>query len=263
MFLPGARPTRAPSGTEQILACLADLQRSGGILRIEDARGQEVPARLPFLSAGKVIVAAAGPLDLGPGDATNLVFIQSDTRFKAPTRVQAQGPLGIALDLPVTVQLADRRKRSRGYLNVALVGLFSPMAAAGAGLEASYAYAYESGSHAVATERPPVAEAQPQALPLANLLRAGPASGSGPFGGYLNEWLQNRTLAMSERHYASGLGLPGPGEPGRFRHGGLSGHGVSFHFLPCSLPGNWLGANRMRFEAHIDRHNVLVGVRIK
>ena len=269
MFLLGTKPNhRPPSGPGEIRDCLDEVRRTGAIFKIENAQGREVPACIKHLSAREVTVQPADPLDLGLGEATNLIYILNDFRFKAPTRALGTGPGGITVALPEVVLLAERRKKARGYLNVALLGLFSPMAAAAAMPEPATTYSYEPGAQAVALEHRPAAETgASRAVPVEGLVRPGPAAGPGLLDTYLHDWLQNRTPTMVNNSLSSlAPGLPVPGSPIHAHHGGLLAHGVSFHFVPCSLPGHWLGSGRsanVNFEAHIDRHNVQLGIRIK
>ena len=268
MFLLGAKANQPPSGAGEILECLDEVRRTGAIFKIEDAQGREVPARLEHLSPLGVALRPADPLDLGPGDDTNLIYILNDYRFKAPTRVLVAGPGGVSVALPAVVLLAERRKKARGYLNMALLGLFSPMAAAAALPEPATTYAYEPGSQAVALEHRPTGETRSvrSEPPVEGLFRPGPAAGPGLLDTYLHDWLQNRASAVAGPTTGLGPGVPVPTSLVHGRHGGLLAHGVSFHFVPCSLPAHWLGSARsanVSFEAHIDRHNVQLGIRLK
>jgi len=268
LFLFGAKANQPPAGTGEILECLEEVRRTGAIFKIENARGQEVPARLEQVSARALTLEPADPLGLKPGDATNLIYIFNDYRFSAPTWVLGAGPGGVAVALPAVVFLAERRKRARGYLNVALLGLFSPLAAA-AMPEPATTYAYEPGSPAVALEHRPTTETRSaRTVPMEGLIRPAAAAGPGLLDTYLQNWLQDRAPSMAGPRAGLGLGpgLPAPVSPFHARHGGLLAHGVSFHFVPCSLPGQWLSAGRsanLSFEAHVDRHNLQLGIRIK
>ena len=297
MFLLGAKANQPPSGAGEILECLDEVRRTGAIFKIEDAQGREVPARLEHLSPLGVALRPADPLDLGPGDDTNLIYILNDYRFKAPTRVLVAGPGGVSVALPavflgyaavvltlvllvLTSWSALAARASSGKVDhrfavdrsimgvLALLGLFSPMAAAAALPEPATTYAYEPGSQAVALEHRPTGETRSvrSEPPVEGLFRPGPAAGPGLLDTYLHDWLQNRASAVAGPTTGLGPGVPVPTSLVHGRHGGLLAHGVSFHFVPCSLPAHWLGSARsanVSFEAHIDRHNVQLGIRLK
>lgn len=132
----GLRKSGPPKGPERVLAYLVDAQRRMAPLKIEDAQGREVPATLDLITHKRVMLSSQEPLDLGKGAETHLVFILDGLRFKAPTRVMAVDPPGaVTVELPRSVDLAERRKIARGYLSaregataMAMAGLFNPLA---------------------------------------------------------------------------------------------------------------------------------------
>jgi len=259
-----------PAGAGSVRACLAEALRSGGPCKLEDARGREVAAGLERVAAGEVTLTAEGSLELAKGDRVNLIFIVYDTRYKAPTRVLAVDPPRISLALPLAIHLAERRKRSRNYLNIALLGLFSPLAASAASVESGQAYGYEPGLEAVALEQFHLAAALRGEAPvfqIQDLFTAGGTAVPGLWGAYVHHWMESRAQSLFARRYARSQDWNGaPAPVWQRQHGGFLAHGFSFYFLPFGQPEHWRGSARVpsvRFEVHFDRNNVQLGIRIK
>ena len=256
------------AGTGSVRDCLAEVQRSRGPCKVGDARGREAPAGLERIAADGVTLTVDSPLELGKGDQVDIIFIVYDTRYKAPTHVLAVAASRIFLALPLAIHLAERRKRSRGYLNIALLGLFSPVAAA-APVESGRTYGYEPGTEAVALEQFHLAAvpSEAPAFQIQDLFTAGGTAAPGQWGAYLHQWLESRTQSLFTRRYAQNhdwSGVPAP--PWQRQHGGLLAHGFSFYFMPFGQPERWrgfAGFSSVRFELHFDRSDIQLGIRIK
>ena len=143
MTLGGLKTIKPSREQEGALARLLEVESTRSILRIEDAQGREVPATFRSVTGAGAVLVPDQPLGLDAGAGTHLVFILHDLRYKAATTVLAGGPDGLTVAIPQRIDLAERRRRTRGYLNIALLGLFSPLAAA-APAEPSSTFVYAS-----------------------------------------------------------------------------------------------------------------------
>jgi len=276
MTLPGHKPVRVRPGIDQVRAFLTEVQQVGGLVRVEDDHGREVPSSLDSVTAGEVTLTPQRTLDLTPGRETQLVLICFESRFKAAARVLHVHGTQVRVALPHRIREADRRTTSRGFLNVALWGLFSPLAVAATPPEPTTYFEYEAGRAAAqwvqvpqqeSPDPSPASSVPSRPLPSTPGLVLGNARAH-PVVDYLQDRLQSRLNSLYARHVATpqpwlGMG----GNPIRQKHdSGLLGHGCSFHFLPISAPDRWHASrsfNTMRFEVHVDRNNVQLGIRIK
>jgi CheY-like chemotaxis protein len=116
-------------------------------INVVDGRGRAVVANLGSVSEERLSVTLQGPLTVDKGSAVDLLFILDGLRFKAPSRIQESKPGAVALDLPSSISLAERRKKPRARLNsregataIALTGLFD-----GVGLNGSIENISEGG----------------------------------------------------------------------------------------------------------------------
>lgn len=271
----GLRKPGTAQEPEEVLAYLAEAQAAGGPLWVEDAQGREVPARLEQVTRTEVKVVAGGPLGLDPGAGTHLLFILYDLRFKAPALVLACGEGAVSLALPLAVQLAERRKKARGYLNFALLGLFSPLAAWAAPPEPSYHFAYETTLPAMSLEKmaggleaaEPTNPERPRQIKVDSLLQGGVAPKSNLLVYYMRDWMQSHSLAPRESPSGFKANPAFAPELMKARHrGGLLSHGITYNFMSLSYPSNahsLFSINSVKLETHIDRNGFRLGIRIK
>lgn len=264
MIPDGKKTTKLSSDQEAVFVRLLEVQRTRSLLRIQDGRGREVPAAFRSLTRGEAVLAAERPLDLEAGDGTQLVFILHDLRYTARATVLSAQPCAAVLALPRRIELAERRKRSRNYLGVAFLGLFTPMAA-GTLPEPSYAFASDRGPAPQAEERAP--EAQNPSIRVGGLLKTGASSSTGGLVFYVQDWLATHPLNPKEHDFSSRLNaVLGPQEQRQKLHRGPFAHGVSYNFLSYPLPDglqNALNMKGARFELHVDRNDVRLGIRLK
>lgn len=147
MAMFGMKKTKPSEGSELVLAYLEDAQRVRAVLLLVDHRGREVPATFVSVMEDKVVVAPQGALTVDKGGAVSLLFIQEGLRFKAPTRLLEAKPGSATLEVPSSIALAERRKKSRARLNpregatvTVLTGLFD-----GVGMNGTIENISESG----------------------------------------------------------------------------------------------------------------------
>jgi CheY-like chemotaxis protein len=131
MALFGSKKTRPTEGTELVLAYLEDAQRVRATLFVLDPKGRETPASLVAVTEERVTLAVQGRVMAEKGETVSLLFYLDGLRLSAPTRVQEVKSGSFILDLPASIELAERRKRPRARLNqregataIALTGLF-------------------------------------------------------------------------------------------------------------------------------------------
>ncbi len=131
MAMFGLKKTKSPEGSELILAYLEEAQRLRVPLSLVDGRGRAVTVSLGSVSEERLSVTPQGPLTVDKGASVDLFFILDGLRFKASTKLQESKPGAVALDLPTSLSLAERRKKPRARLNaregataIALTGLF-------------------------------------------------------------------------------------------------------------------------------------------
>jgi hypothetical protein len=251
---------KKPSATQKlhgILAYLVEVERTGGLLRVEDAQGREVPAALGRITRREVALVPAAPLRLGRGDGTNLVLIVHGMRFKAPTRILDSGPGTLAVALPGAVHPAERRRMARGYLKFALLSLFSPLAAAAVPAEPSYGIVY--GPEAETEGR------APRSYAMAALAPAAPTSNILVY--YLRDWMQSHSPMLRDRAPWARPDAPPMPAPARLpHHRGLLAHGVTYHFATFTPPEGWRNAmilSSVRFELHLGRDQIRLGIRVR
>lgn len=131
MAMFGLKKTKSSEGSELILAYLEEAQRLRVPLNLVDGRGRGVTATIGSVSEERLSVTPQGTLTVDKGTSVDLFFILDGIRFKASAKLQETKPGAVALDLPTSINLAERRKRPRARLNaregataIALTGLF-------------------------------------------------------------------------------------------------------------------------------------------
>lgn len=261
MTLAGPKTRKLSHEQEGVLAYLLEVARTASLLRLEDAQGREVPATFKAITEEEVELTSERPLQLEARAGTHLVFVLHDLRYKAPTTVLALADGTITLALPARLELAERRKRTRGYLNFALLGLFSPLAAA-TPAEPSSTFIYETVQTSSAKDG---GRDQAQPFRVEGLGRAA-APSSNLLVSFMHEWVQAHPLNPTV-HGPVNRFNPAP-LPNTFRqkHRGPLAHGVTYNFLSLSLPNRVQEAfnlSSMKFETHLDRNNIRLGIRFK
>jgi len=131
MAMFGMKKSKPTEGAELVLAYLEDAQRVRASLFAIDPKGRETPASLVAVTDERVTLALQGRVMAEKGEAVSLLFYLDGLRLKASARVQEAKPGNLLLDLPGSIELAERRKRPRARLNqregataIALTGLF-------------------------------------------------------------------------------------------------------------------------------------------
>jgi CheY-like chemotaxis protein len=131
MAMFGMKKSKPSEGSELVLAYLEDAQRVRATLFALDPKGRETPASLIAVTEERVTLAIQGRVMAEKGEAISLLIYLDGLRLKATGRVQEAKAGTLLLDLPTTIQLAERRKKPRARLNqregataIALTGLF-------------------------------------------------------------------------------------------------------------------------------------------
>ncbi len=131
MAMFGMKKTKPSEGSELVLAYLEDAQRVRATMFALDPKGRETPASLVAVTEERVTLAIQGRVMAEKGESISLIFYLDGLRLKATGRLQEAKAGTLLLDLPATIQLAERRKKPRARLNqregataIALTGLF-------------------------------------------------------------------------------------------------------------------------------------------
>jgi CheY-like chemotaxis protein len=131
MAMFGTKKTKPTEGSELVLAYFEEVQKLRVPLSIVDSRGLAVAATLASVSYERLSISPQGPLAADKGAAVDILFLLDGLRFKASSRLQENKPGAVALDLPSSLSLAERRKKPRARINaregataIALTGLF-------------------------------------------------------------------------------------------------------------------------------------------
>jgi CheY-like chemotaxis protein len=131
MAMFGLKKTRSSEGSELVLAYLEDAQRVRATLLAVDPKGREIPASLVSVTEERVTLAIQGRIMADKGDPVGLLFYLDGLRLKAQGRLQELKTGTMVLELPSSIELAERRKKPRARLNqregaaiTALTGLF-------------------------------------------------------------------------------------------------------------------------------------------
>ena len=139
MAMFGSKKAKPSQGSDLVLAYLEEAQRLRVTLALVDGKDRSVPANLSSVTEERVSLSLQGPLLAEKGSAVDLVFLLDGLRFRAPSRLQELKAGSVGLDLPATLELAERRKKPRARLNaregataIALTGLFDGVGINGA-----------------------------------------------------------------------------------------------------------------------------------
>jgi CheY-like chemotaxis protein len=131
MALFGMKKAKPSEGSELVLAYLEDAQRVRATLFAVDPKGREVQANLVTVTEEKVTLGLQGRIMAEKGEAVALLFFLDGLRFRTAGRILELKPGTLVLELPGSIELAERRKKPRARLNLregatatALTGLF-------------------------------------------------------------------------------------------------------------------------------------------
>ena len=131
MAMFGMKKTKPTEGSELVLAYLEEAQRVRVALVAFDPKGRETPASLVAVTEERVTLSVQGRVMAEKGESISLLFHLDGLRFKATGRIQESKSGSLTLDLPTSIELAERRKKPRTRLNqregataIALTGLF-------------------------------------------------------------------------------------------------------------------------------------------
>jgi len=131
MAMFGMKKTKPTEGSELVLAYLEEAQRVRVALVAFDPKGRETPASLVAVTEERVTLSVQGRVMAEKGESISLLFHLDGLRFKATGRIQESKAGSLTLDLPTSIELAERRKKPRTRLNqregataIALTGLF-------------------------------------------------------------------------------------------------------------------------------------------
>jgi CheY-like chemotaxis protein len=131
MAMFGSRKAKPSESSELVLAYLEEAQRVRANCSVLDPKGRDIQASLIAVTEERVTLSIQGPVMAEKGEAISLFFFLDGLRFKAKSRLVEAKPGTLIVDLPASLELADRRKKPRARLNpregataLALTGLF-------------------------------------------------------------------------------------------------------------------------------------------
>jgi len=131
MAMFGTKKAKHSEGSELVLAYLEDAQRVRATLVALDPKGRETPASLVAVTEERITLATQGRVMAEKGESVVLIFYLDGLRLKTKGRLQELKTGTMILDLPSSIELAERRRKPRARLNqregataIALTGLF-------------------------------------------------------------------------------------------------------------------------------------------
>jgi CheY-like chemotaxis protein len=131
MALFGMKKAKPSEGSELVLAYLEDAQRVRATLFAVDSKAREIQASLVTVTEEKVTLGLQGRVMAEKGETIALLFFLDGLRFRTAGRVLEPKPGTLVMELPGSIELAERRKKPRARLNLregatatALTGLF-------------------------------------------------------------------------------------------------------------------------------------------
>lgn len=147
MAMFGGKKAKPSEGSELVLAYLEDAQRVRATLFVIDPKGREIQASLVAVTEERVTLSVQGPVMADKGQPIVLLLYLDGLRLKAKGRLLELKPGTLVMDLPQSLELAERRKKPRARMNqregatvIALTGLFD-----GIGLTGSIENISETG----------------------------------------------------------------------------------------------------------------------
>ncbi len=131
MAMFGLKKSKPTEGSELVLAYLEDAQRVRATVFVVDPKGREIPASLVAVTEERVTLGIQGRVMAEKGESVGLLFFLDGLRLKAAGKLLDLKTGTLIMELPSTVELAERRKKARARLNqregataIALTGLF-------------------------------------------------------------------------------------------------------------------------------------------
>ncbi len=131
MAMFGMKKAKPSEGSELVLAYLEDAQRVRATVITLDPKGREIPASLVAVTEERVTLSTQGKVMAEKGESIGLIFYLDGLRLKTKARIQELKTGTMILDLPASIELAERRRKPRARLNqregataIALTGLF-------------------------------------------------------------------------------------------------------------------------------------------
>lgn len=131
MAMFGLKKSKSSEGSELVLAYLEDAQRVRATVFAVDPKGREIPASLVIVGEERVTVSIQGRVMAEKGEPIRLLFYLDGLRLMATGKLQELKTGTLVMELPSTIELAERRKKARARLNqregataIALTGLF-------------------------------------------------------------------------------------------------------------------------------------------
>ena len=125
------KKAKPSEGSDLVLAYLEDAQRVRATLVALDPKGRETPASLVAVTEERITLATQGRVMAEKGESVGLIFYLDGLRLKTKGRLQDLKTGTMILDLPSSIELAERRRKPRARLNqregaiaIALTGLF-------------------------------------------------------------------------------------------------------------------------------------------
>ena len=131
MAMFGLKKSKSSEGSELVLAYLEDAQRVRATVFAVDPKAREIPASLVIVGEERVTVSIQGRVMAEKGEPISLLFYLDGLRLKATGKLQELKTGTLVMELPSSIELAERRKKARARLNqregataIALTGLF-------------------------------------------------------------------------------------------------------------------------------------------
>ena len=131
MAMFGLKKSKSSEGSELVLAYLEDAQRVRATIFAVDPKGREIPASLVVVGEERVTLGTQGRVMAEKGEPIRLLFYLDGLRLMATGKLQELKTGTLIMELPSTIELAERRKKARARLNqregataIALTGLF-------------------------------------------------------------------------------------------------------------------------------------------
>ncbi len=139
MAMFGLKKSKPSEGSELVLAYLEDAQRVRATVFVVDPKAREIPASLIMVTEERVSLGIQGRVMAEKGESIGLLFYLDGLRLKAVGGLLELKTGSLVMELPTSIELAERRKKPRARLNqregataIALTGLFEGIGLTGA-----------------------------------------------------------------------------------------------------------------------------------
>ena len=117
MAMFGLKKSKSSEGSELVLAYLEDAQRVRATVFAVDPKAREIPASLVIVGEERVTVSIQGRVMAEKGEPISLLFYLDGLRLKATGKLQELKTGTLVMELPSSIELAERRKKARARLN--------------------------------------------------------------------------------------------------------------------------------------------------